>query len=149
MPLFTGLSAFPITPANDAGVVDTQALSGILEKLVAAHVDSIGLLGSTGIYVYLTREERRRAVKAAVETVKGRTPLIVGVGALRTDAAIDLAQDAAAEGADALLVAPVSYAPLRDDEVFQHFVAIAGATDLPIIIYNNPGTTHFHFSAEL
>ena len=49
----------------------------------------------------------------------------------------------------ALLLAPVSYTPLRDAEVFQHYRAVAGASDLPLCIYNNPGTTHFNFSLEL
>jgi 4-hydroxy-tetrahydrodipicolinate synthase len=68
---------------------------------------------------------------------------------LRTDAACELARDAAAAGADAVLLAPVSYTPLTQDEVFAHFQAVAGATDLPLCIYNNPGTTHFTFGLDL
>lgn len=146
---FHGLSAFPITPADDHGRVDTDVLCRLLERLCGARVASIGLLGSTGIYAYLTREERRRAVEAAVECVRGRTPVIVGVGALRTDQARDLARDAEAAGADALLLAPVAYTPLTQEEVFQHFLAVAGTTSLPLCIYNNPGTTHFTFGPDL
>ncbi len=149
MAFFRGLSAFPITPTDADGRVDTHALDRILERLVKAGVDSIGLLGSTGIYAYLHRAERRRAVEAAADRVGGRLPLMVGVGALRTDEAEDLARDAKAAGADALLLAPVSYTPLTEEEVYQHFAAIAGAVDLPLCIYNNPGTTHFAFSPEL
>nr|WP_245214787.1 dihydrodipicolinate synthase family protein [Pararoseomonas indoligenes] len=146
---FRGLSAFPITPADAAGRVDTGALAGLLERLAAAGVDSVGLLGSTGTYAYLTRAERRRAVEAAVEALGGRVPVIVGAGALRTDEAMSLAGDAEAAGADGLLLAPVSYTPLTDEEVFQHFAAVAGATGLPVCIYNNPSTTHFTFSDDL
>ncbi len=146
---FQGLSAFPITPTDARGRVDTDALGRLLERLHAAGVDSIGLLGSTGGYMYLTREERRRAIAAAVRSVGGRTSLIVGVGALRTDEAENLAHDAASEGADALLLAPVSYTPLTEEEAYQHFVTVAQATDLPLCIYNNPGTTHFTFSDAL
>ncbi|MBX4905949.1 MULTISPECIES: dihydrodipicolinate synthase family protein [Rhizobium] len=146
---FHGLSAFPPTPAGPDGRVDAEAIGRLLERLCEAGVASIGLLGSTGIYVYLTREERLRAVKAAVECVKGRVPLVVGAGALRTDHAVDLARDAEAAGADALLLAPVSYTPLTQEEVYQHFLAVAKATKLPLCIYNNPGTTHFTFSREL
>ncbi len=147
--LFHGLSAFPLTPADADGHVDTVALAGLLAPLATAGVDSIGLLGSTGTYAYFSRAERRRAVAAAVETVGGRVPLVVGIGALRTDAAQDLARDAAVAGANGLLLAPVSYTPLTDQEVFEHFRAVAGATDLPLCIYNNPGTTHFTFSPTL
>ncbi len=76
-------------------------------------------------------------------------PLIVGVGALRTDDACALARDAAEAGADALLLAPVSYTPLTQEEACQHYRAVAEETDLPLCIYNNPGTTHFSFSLEL
>jgi 4-hydroxy-tetrahydrodipicolinate synthase len=149
MSLFRGLSAFPITPADEQGQVDTDALARLLQRLAVAKVDSIGLLGSTGTYAYLSRTQRRRAVEAAVECVGGRVPIIVGIGALRTSDAYDLARDAQTAGADGLLLAPVSYTPLTDEEVFQHFAAVAAATDLPLCIYNNPGTTHFAFSDEL
>ncbi|GLK79122.1 dihydrodipicolinate synthase family protein [Methylopila turkensis] len=147
--LFYGLSAFPLTPADDQGRVDTNTLARLLDRLCEARVDSIGLLGSTGVYAYLTREERRRAVAAAVDCVSGRAPLIVGVGALRTDQAQALARDAEAAGADGLLMAPVSYTPLTQDEAYEHFRAVASVSDLPLCIYNNPGTTHFTFGAEL
>ena len=146
---FYGLSAFPITPADADGRVDTTALCRLIEPLVAAGVDSVGLLGSTGTYAYLTRAERRRAVDAAVGAVAGRTKLIVGVGAMRTDEAQHLARDAEAAGADGLLLAPVSYTPLTDEEVFQHFTAVAGAAGVPLCIYNNPSTTHFTFGTDL
>ncbi|WP_279483800.1 dihydrodipicolinate synthase family protein [Aureimonas sp. SK2] len=146
---FHGLLAFPITPADDHGRVDTDTLSHLLERLCEAGVDSIGLLGSTGVYAYLSREERRRAVEAAVECVDGRVPLMVGVGALRTDHAQELARDATRAGADALLMAPVSYTPLTQEEAYEHYLAVSATTPLRFCIYNNPGTTHFTFSVEL
>lgn len=149
MPLFQGLSAFPITPADASGRVDTHALARLLERIQAAGADSIGLLGSTGAYAFLSRDERRRAVDAAMAAVGGKIPVIVGVGALRTDEALALAEDAKAAGADGLLLAPVSYTPLFEDEVYEHFVAVAKAGDLPLCIYNNPGTTKFTFSNAL
>lgn len=143
-----GLSAFPITPASEDGRVNTDALQILLSRLVDAGVDSIGLLGSTGSYPYLTRGERGRAVEAAVECVRGRTTLLVGVGSLRTADAVVLARDARKAGADAGLLAPVSYAPLLDHEVFEHVRAVAEA-GLPLCLYNNPGTTHFTFGTAL
>lgn len=146
---FHGLSAFPITPTDAHGRVDTAALARLLERLKEANVDGIGLLGSTGGYAYLSRSERRRAVEAAARAIGGAIPLMVGVGALRTDAAEELARDAASAGADALLLAPMSYTPLTEEEVYRHFAAVAGATELPLCIYNNPTTTHFSFSDSL
>ena len=149
MTLFTGLSAFPITPTDASGHVDIVVLARLLERIQLAGVDSIGLLGSTGGYAFLSREERRRTVQAAMTGVGGRLPVIVGVGALRTDEAQALARDAKAAGADGLLLAPVSYTPLTEEEVYQHFAAVAEAGELPLCIYNNPGTTKFTFSDGL
>ncbi|WFU12898.1 dihydrodipicolinate synthase family protein (plasmid) [Rhizobium sp. CB3090] len=143
-----GLSAFPITPANEDGSIDLGALRELVLPLVEAKVDSIGLLGSTGSYMYLSREERRRATEAAV-VVSGDVPIIAGIGALRTDDAVRLAQDAKTAGASAGLLAPVSYTPLTEGEVFEHFSSVARESGLPICIYDNPGTTHFTFSPEL
>lgn len=149
MTLLRGLCAFPITPADASGRVDVAALRRLVTSLGAAGVDSIGLLGSTGSYPYLSRAERRRALDAALDETGGRSPILVGVGALRTDEAVRLTQDARAAGAAAGLLAPVSYTPLNEAEVFEHFATVARESDLPLCIYDNPTTTHFRFSAAL
>lgn len=147
--VFEGLSAFPITPADPDGTVDTVALSRILERLDIPGIDSIGLLGSTGNYMYLTREQRKRALIAAKQTLGGRKPIIVSVGALRTDDVQHLAKDAEEAGADGLLLAPVSYNQLTEEEVYLHYESAAGSTTLPICIYNTPSTTNFIFNDAL
>jgi 4-hydroxy-tetrahydrodipicolinate synthase len=146
---FQGLIAFPITPMDADGRVDCTALRQLVRRIVDADADAIGLLGSTGSYPYLSRAERRRAIEAAITEAGGHTPVIAGIGALRTDDAVLLAQDAQACGAMGGLLAPVSYTPLTDDEVFVHFQVVAASSDLPICIYNNPATTHFSFSDAL
>lgn len=149
MSLFHGLSAFPITPARDGGHADAPALHRLLARLTAAKVDSIGLLGSTGGYAYLDLGERQAVLETALESIAGAAPVIVGVGALRTKDAVTLAAHAQAAGAAGLLLAPISYTPLTEDEVFQHFAAIARSSDLPICVYDNPSTTHFSVSPHL
>jgi len=149
MTLFHGLSAFPLTPTNAEGEVQSASLCRLLERIIMARPDSIGLLGSTGGYAYLSRAQRQRALQTAVDFVGGGVPIVVGVGALRTDEAQWLARDAQEAGAAGLLLAPMSYAPLTDEEVFQHFEAVAEAGKLPLCIYNNPSTTNFTFSHEL
>jgi 4-hydroxy-tetrahydrodipicolinate synthase len=147
--LLKGLSAFPITPSDAEGRVDVAAVRKLASRLSAAEVDSIGLLGSTGTYAYLTRSERRRALEAALDEVGGQVPVLVGVGALRTDEAVRLAQDAKAAGAAAGLLAPVSYTPLTENEIFEHFATVARESGLSLCIYDNPSTTHFRFSPAL
>jgi 4-hydroxy-tetrahydrodipicolinate synthase len=146
---FQGLSAFPITPADADGKVIPGDLRRIVRQSADAGVDSVCVLGSTGGFAYLDPDQRCVALDAAMAELDGSLPLIVGVGALRTDTAISLARHAKATGADALLVPPISYTPLTDDEVFTHYAAIADAGDLPVCIYNNPTTTHFTFSPDL
>lgn len=149
MTFLSGLSAFPITPSAPDGRVDAPALRRLVARLCAAKVDSIGLLGSTGSYMFLSREERRKAIAEALDETGGQTPVVVGVGALRTDEAVRLAQDARSLGASAGLLAAVSYTRLTEDEVFEHFSTVARESGLPIVIYDNPGTTHFRFTHDL
>ncbi|MFC9086578.1 dihydrodipicolinate synthase family protein [Nocardiopsis dassonvillei] len=145
--MFTGLSAFPLTPLDDDRF-DERAYAGLVTRLAEAGVDSIGALGSTGSYAYLDREERRRAARTAVQHADG-TPVVVGIGALRTSQVQALAQDAQQAGASAVLLAPVSYQPLTDEDVFALYATVAAELSVPLVVYDNPGTTRFTFSTEL
>ncbi|MEL6235968.1 MAG: dihydrodipicolinate synthase family protein [Pseudomonadota bacterium] len=148
MGVFEGLSAFPVTPADAEGRVDTDHLQRLVARLVRDGIASIGALGSTGSYMYLSGSERQRALHAAVEAA-GTTPVIAGIGAMRTAEVIAHARAAEAAGASGLLLAPVRYLPLNDDEILGLFSDVAAATALPILIYNNPGTTGLTISEDL
>ncbi|NMR30695.1 dihydrodipicolinate synthase family protein [Crystallibacter degradans] len=145
--MFAGLSAFPLTPLSD-DAVDEAAFSGLIERLAEAKVDSITALGSTGSYAYLSGEERSRVARLAVEHADG-TPVFIGIGALRTSHVLVNAEKAEQAGASGLLLAPMTYQPLTDDDVFELFRTITANSSLPVIVYDNPGTTHFAFSTEL
>ncbi|SHK13746.1 4-hydroxy-tetrahydrodipicolinate synthase [Marinobacter antarcticus] len=145
--MFSGLSAFPLTPMNEHGL-DEAAFARLIELLVAANVDSIGVLGSTGNYAYLTMVERARVLRLAVEHA-GNVPVIAGIGALRTRDVLTLAEDAQSAGADGVLLPPMSYQKLSADEVFGLYETVAHELSLPLCVYDNPGTTQFVFSDEL
>jgi len=145
--MLTGLSAFPLTPMNESAI-DEAAFNRLVERLVAAGVDSIGALGSTGNYAYLSPAERGRIARLAVAHA-GDVPVIVGISALRTRDVLTLAEDAQAAGASAVLLAPMSYQPLADEEVFGLFEAVSAQLSVPLCVYDNPGTTRFQFSDEL
>jgi 4-hydroxy-tetrahydrodipicolinate synthase len=145
--MFTGLSAFPLTPLTDDRV-DEKAFAGLVERLAAAGVDSITALGSTGCYPYLSREERAEVARLAVGHA-GEIPVMVGIGALRTRHVLELAEDAQHAGASALLLAPMSYQALTEDDVFGLYETVAARVSVPLVVYDNPGTTHFTFSDEL
>lgn len=145
--MFTGLSAFPLTPLRD-DAFDEASYAGLITRLAEAGVDSIAALGSTGSYMYLERNERRQAARAAVEHA-GAIPVIVGIGALRTSQVQALAYDAQEAGASAVLLAPATYQGLGDDEVFGLFEDVTAGLSVPLVVYDNPGTTHVTFTDEL
>ena len=145
--LFTGLSAFPLTPASASGDIMVDEFGAILDRLENSGVDSVGVLGSTGAAAYLNRAQRRRAIKTARDALS--KPVIAGVSGLRTDQVLAHAIDAQKSGADAILLSAMSYTPLNDSEVVRLFERVNEAVSLPICIYNNPGTTKFTFSPAL
>lgn len=145
--MFSGLSAFPLTPMK-YGVIDEVAFIRLVERLVDAGVDSIGALGSTGNYAYLTREERARVAQLAVKHA-GDVPVIIGISALSTREVLALVEDAQEAGASAVLLAPMSYQKLAEDEVFGLYETVTRTLSVPLCVYDNPGTTHFEFSDEL
>lgn len=145
--MFTGISAFPLTPMNESGV-NEQAFTRLVENLVAAKVASIGALGSTGSYAYLSRMERQRVSQLAVDCA-GDIPVMVSIGALRTRDVLDLAEDAQKAGVRALLLPAVSYQKLTDEEVYTLYKTVSSNISIPLCVYDNPGTTHFEFSDEL
>ncbi len=145
--MFTGLSAFPLTPlVYDR--VDERAFVDLVGRLDSAGVDSIGALGSTGSYAYLSRAERARVAQLAVESA-GATPVIVGIGGLRTRHVLEHADDAQEAGASAVLLAPLSYQTLTDDDVFGLFHDVTRHLSVPLVVYENPVMTRFTFSDEL
>lgn len=145
--IFAGLSAFPLTPIDESGL-DEGAYIRLVTRLTEAGVDSIGALGSTGNYAYLTREGRSRVTRLAVGAAAG-TPVMVSIGATRTCHVLELADDAQAAGAAALLLAPVSYQPLHPEEVFDLYAEVDRHVSVPLCVYDNPATTHFAFADEL
>ncbi|MFL4475085.1 dihydrodipicolinate synthase family protein [Paeniglutamicibacter sp. MACA_103] len=145
--MFDGLCAFPLTPVVDDRI-DVKAVAKLVSRAAGAGVNSLGVLGSTGNYAYLSRDERRAVLEGAVGAADG-VPIIAGVGAVRTRDVLAHVEDAQAAGASALLLAPVSYQRLSEEEVFGLYQDVSGASSVPIVVYDNPGTTGFTFSDEL
>jgi 4-hydroxy-tetrahydrodipicolinate synthase len=145
--MFHGLSAFPLTPMNENGIAES-AFVHLVERLVDAGVDSICALGSTGSYAYLTLAERMRIAQLAIDHAAG-IPVLIGIGALSTRDVLVLTRHAQEAGASGVLLAPVSYQKLTDDEVFGLYDTVCRTLSIPLCVYDNPGTTHFEFSDQL
>lgn len=147
---FRGVSAFPLTPLIDggAGGIDEGALAALVARAAAAGVASIAVLGSTGSYMYLTARERARAIEIAVAH-SGGVPILAGVGSIATREVLANVRAAEAAGVHGVIVAPVSYQRLNDDEVYELYREVCEAARVPVVVYDNPGTTGVTFSLEL
>lgn len=143
-----GIIGYPITPFADDGI-DTAVLTAVIERLVDAGVHAIAPLGSTGELAYLNEREFDTIVDAAVAAVAGRLPVLVGVSDLTTATTVRRARYAAQAGADAVMVAPVSYWKLSEREITTHYAAVSDAVDIDIVAYNNPATSGVDMSPEL
>lgn len=137
-----GIIAYPVTPfSRDGSGIDEKTFRRITENLLHSDPAAIAFLGSAGESAYLTNEEWRHAAKLGIETVARRTPVILGISELTTSAAVAKARYAQEIGADMLMLIPISYWTLTEAEIHGHFAAIAEASDLPIMAYNNPATS--------
>lgn len=145
--MWTGLSAFPLTPMHGHSV-DEAAFAKLVQRLRDAQVDSIGILGSTGNYAYLSREQRQRVMDIALDHA-GNVPVVAGIGALSTHHVVQLADDAQRAGVQGVLLAPMSYQKLTAPEVLSLYTDVCSQLSVPLCVYDNPLTTHFEFSDEL
>lgn len=145
--MFKGLNAFPLTPLRD-DKVDVDSYAGLISYLDTSGVDSITALGSTGSYAYLDAQERRSVARIAIDHAAS-VPVFVGVGSMRASEAIALAADAEVIGAAGVLIGPMSYYELTDEEVFGLYRELCDTVSIPVIVYDQPGGTPFSFSLPL
>jgi dihydrodipicolinate synthase/N-acetylneuraminate lyase len=118
--------------------IDLPATQGVQQALVRDGVHGMVLLGTVGENNSLSADEKRAVLKAAVEAVGGRIPLIAGVSEFTTANAVAFARDAERIGVNGLMVLPAMVYVPTPQELTAHFRAVAQATSLPIMLYNNP-----------
>jgi 4-hydroxy-tetrahydrodipicolinate synthase len=148
MAIFKGSGVAVVTPFKD-GKVDFESYGRLIDWLVEEGSDAIISCGTTGEVSTLTQAEQMDTIRFAVERVAGRTPLIAGAGNNETSVAVrnsELAQEA---GADALLVVTPYYNKATRKGLIQHFTAVAGATDLPVILYSVASRTGVNITPDL
>ena len=138
--VFTGAACAIITPFTN-NKVNYEQLGTLIERQIAGSTDAIVICGTTGEASTLTDEEHRECIRYCVEKVAGRVPVIAGTGSNDTDYAIDLSKYACEVGADALLLVTPYYNKATPKGLIKSFLAVADATDKPIILYNVPGRT--------
>ena len=136
IPWLKGVFPALVTPFDKEENVDEAAFRSLI-RYCLPHVDGLVPCGTTGEFPYLEVEEQKRLVEIAVEEAGGK-PVIAGAGASSTREAIQLAQDAQKAGASACLVVTPYFLHPSDKGVYQHFYEVAGAVDIPILMYNIP-----------
>jgi 4-hydroxy-tetrahydrodipicolinate synthase len=144
----TGCGTALVTPFTDTGAIDEPALRGLVEWQIAEGIHFLVPCGSTGEAATMTLEEHQRVVRIVVDQVKGRVPVVAGAASNDTKKAIALSQAMEAVGATHLLHSSPMYNKPPQRGIIAHFEAIAGATGLPIVIYNIPGRTASNIEAR-
>ncbi len=145
---FQGIYPPVITPHKEDLSIDRDGFVTMIEHLIDAGVHGIIVGGTTGEYYAQSKEERVELMKLASTTIGGRLPLIVGVGAIRTEDCIEYGELARENGADAILVNAPYYACPTQLELAAHVLAVDRAVNLPIMLYNYPGRTGTLMDAE-
>jgi len=144
---FSGVFPAMVTPFTEDNRVDTETLREDAQRLEKAGVDGLVPVGSTGESATLSHAEHVEVIEAVVDVVED-VPVIAGTGSNNTAEALDLSQQAADAGADALLLISPYYNRPEPEGMYEHYKAVADAVDVPQIVYNVPSRTGRNIAVE-
>ena len=145
--MFKGTYTALVTPFQK-GQVDVKAFEALIERQVAAGMEGIVPVGTTGESPTLNMQEHVRVIELAVQYARGRTKVVAGTGSNSTAEAIELSTGGQKAKADALLLVAPYYNKPSPEGMFQHFRAIAKEVDLPIMLYSVPGRCGVEITVE-
>ncbi len=144
-----GIIPAMVTPFDSDEQLNENALAMLVERLITDGVHGVFVLGSQGEYYALDADEKRRAIEVTVAAARGRVPVYAGTGANTTRDAVRLTQMAESAGADAVSVITPSFITPSQDELYEHYRAVAACTRLPVLLYSNPARTGVNLSVRL
>ena len=147
--IFTGSAVAMITPMCDDGSVNFAELKKMAEFQVESGTDALVVCGTTGESATLEDDEHLECIRCVVEVVQGRVPVIAGTGSNNTAHAVMMSKEAAALGADALLLVTPYYNKTSQAGLVKSFFTIADFSNLPAIIYNVPSRTGVNIQPEI
>lgn len=147
-PYFGRLLTAMVTPFNEDGSINYAAGADFADWLLANGSDGLVVEGSTGEAATMTMEEKIKFMETIVKRVDGRCKIVAGAGTNCTASTIDLVKKMEACGVDGVLVVGPYYNKPTQEGYYQHFAAVAKATELPIIVYNVPGRTGGNIAPE-
>ena len=139
--MITGSMVALVTPMNESGALDWDALAELIEWHIEQGTHAIVAMGTTGESATLSFEEHIAVVRSAVNQVRGRIPVIAGTGANSTSEAIELTRAAKEAKVDACLLVTPYYNKPTQEGLYLHHKAVAEAVAIPQILYNVPGRT--------
>jgi 4-hydroxy-tetrahydrodipicolinate synthase len=145
--MFHGAIVATVTPFRN-GKLDTAGLKRLVEFQIRNGTSGIVPCGTTGESATLSHDEHRQVIDLVVAAVDGRVPVIAGTGSNNTKEAVALTRYAKKAGADAALVITTYYNKPTQKGLVAHFTEVAGAADIPLILYNVPGRTGVNMAAE-
>ncbi|WP_425308519.1 dihydrodipicolinate synthase family protein [Ammonicoccus fulvus] len=149
MTILNGIVPPVLTPLDPSGAVDVESLDRLVDHLLAAGVDGLFVLGSSGQVAYLTDTERDLVVERVVARAAGRVPVVAGTPELTARRVVERAQAAERCGADAVVVTAPLYALNDAAEVAEHFRMIARGVSVPVIAYDVPVRVHSKLGVDL
>ena len=145
-----GIFTVLCTPFTDDDKIDEKALRKHVRYLIdEGGVHGVLPNGSTGEFAALSDEELRQVTDVVIDEVNGKVPVVVGAAAVATRDMIARSQYAQKAGADGIMVVPSYYCHPSDEEIYAHYKALTENVDVPIVIYNNPGTSGVDMQPEL
>ncbi len=143
-----GIIPAMVTPVTPEGKINVEALRKLADYLIEGGVHGLFPVGSQGEFYALTFEEKKKVIEVVVEEARGRVPVYAGTGAIATREAIALTKMAEAAGASAVSVITPYFIRPNEVELSEFYTAIAKATRLPVLLYNNPGRTGVNISPD-
>ena len=138
--IFEGMATAIVTPMTRDGI-DYDALGRFIEFQIESGINAIVVMGTTGENPTIEYDDQTEIIRYTVEKVAKRVPVIAGTGTNNTEHVLHNTRNACAVGADALLVVTPYYNKATQNGLYQHFMAVAEASTVPIILYNVPGRT--------
>ena len=146
--IFKGLGIALVTPFKQDGSVDYEALLRLVEYQLDNGADFFCILATTGETPTLTADEKKRIKDLVVDKVQARVPILMGCGGNNTAAVVEELKNGDFKGIDGILSVCPYYNKPSQEGLYQHFKAIAAATQLPVVLYNVPGRTGVNLKAE-
>lgn len=143
-----GMGVALITPFKEDESVDYDALMRLVDYLLQNNADFLCVLGTTAETPTLSEDEKKKIKKMVIDRVNGKIPILLGVGGNNTRAIVETLKNDDFTGVDAILSVVPYYNKPSQEGIYQHYKAIAGATELPIVLYNVPGRTGVNMTAE-